>query len=60
MQEMNYLSIVVAAVAAFVASVVWYAVFGRAMAGLTAILIRVDPAANGSQRGRTNLPHLQA
>src|SRR5215203_3353166 len=25
----------------------------------TAILIRVDPAAN-SQRGRTNLPHLQA
>ena len=26
---------------------------------ITAILIRVDPASN-SQRGRTNLPHLQA
>jgi len=27
--------------------------------GSTAILIRVDPAAN-SQRGRTNLPHLRS
>jgi hypothetical protein len=46
MQEMNYLSIVVAAVAAFVASVVWYAVFGRAMAGL-----RGTDAAAGSDSG---------
>jgi hypothetical protein len=27
---------------------------------VTAVLIRVDPAANGSQRGRTNLQYLQA
>ena len=34
MQGMNYLAIVVAAVAAFVASVVWYALFGNAMTEL--------------------------
>jgi heme/copper-type cytochrome/quinol oxidase subunit 2 len=34
MQGMNYVAIVVAAVAAFVASVVWYALFGNAMTEL--------------------------
>ena len=41
MQGMNYLAIVVAAVAAFVASVVWYALFGNAMTELR----EADPAA---------------
>jgi hypothetical protein len=41
MQGMNYLAIVVAAVAAFVASVVWYALFGNAMTELR----QADPAA---------------
>jgi hypothetical protein len=38
---MNYVAIVVAAVAAFVASVVWYALFGNAMTELR----EADPAA---------------
>jgi Protein of unknown function (DUF1761) len=40
-QGMNYVAIVVAAVAAFVASVVWYALFGNAMTELR----EADPAA---------------
>ena len=32
MQEINFLAIIVAAVAALAASAVWYAVFGNAMA----------------------------
>jgi hypothetical protein len=35
MQGMNFLAIIVAAVAAFVASVVWYTVFSNAMANLS-------------------------
>jgi hypothetical protein len=34
MVGMNYLAVVVAAVAAFVASTVWYIAFGKARAGL--------------------------
>jgi Protein of unknown function (DUF1761) len=41
MQGMNYVAIVVAAVAAFVASVVWYALFGNVMTELR----EADPAA---------------
>jgi heme/copper-type cytochrome/quinol oxidase subunit 2 len=41
MQGMNCVAIVVAAVAAFVASVVWYALFGNAMTELR----EADPAA---------------
>jgi hypothetical protein len=41
---MNYVAIVVAAVAAFVASVVWYALFGNAMTELR----EADPAAADS------------
>ena len=44
MQGMNYVAIVVAAVAAFVASVVWYALFGNAMTELR----EADPAAADS------------
>ena len=33
--EINYLAVVVAAVAAFVLSLVWYIVFGKARAELT-------------------------
>ena len=42
MLKMNYLAVIVAAVAAFVASSVWYAVFGKALAKVSPVFAELQ------------------